>query len=62
MTEIFLKTIGPFGEDANFVFDCVYHLGCISLVNSKIGLLRELSRILFCERRNKKSKKGLIAD
>ena len=35
--------------------------GCISLVKSKIGLLREITRILFCER-NKKSEKGLIAD
>ena len=35
--------------------------GCISLVKSKIGLLREVTRILFCER-NKKSEKGLIAD
>ena len=36
-------------------------LGCISLVKSKIGLLREITRTLFCER-NKKSKKRLIAD
>ena len=36
-------------------------LGCISLVKSKIGLLREITGILFCER-NKKSEKGLIAD
>ena len=35
--------------------------GCISLVKFKIGLLREVTRILFCER-NKKSEKGLIAD
>ena len=38
-----------------------YHVTCISLVKSKIGLLREITRILFCER-NKKSEKGLIAD
>ena len=35
--------------------------GCISLIKSKIGLLREITRILFCEI-NKKSGKGLIAD
>ena len=39
----------------------VNDLGCIFLVKSKIGLLREIARILFCER-NKKSEKGLIAD
>ena len=34
------------------------HLVCISLVKSKIGLLREITRILFCER-NKKIRKGI---
>ena len=32
--------------------------GCISLVKSKIGLLREITRILFCERL-KKIRKGI---
>ena len=40
----------------------LYHyLGCISLVKSKIGLLCEITWILFCER-NKKSEKGSITD
>ena len=36
-------------------------LGYISLEKLKIGLFRETTRILFCER-NKKSEMGLIAD
>ena len=36
-------------------------LGCISLAKPKNGLLREITRILFCQR-NKESEKGLIAD
>ena len=36
-------------------------MGCISLVKSKNGLLRDITRILFCQR-HKESEKRLIAD
>ena len=68
-----LKCISRFNENyskyvyyntnysSRFTVTVQIHQGYISLAKSKNGLLREITRILFCQR-NKESEKRLIAD